>query len=49
MNESTKIVWTETDHKLQVKSKCEVDSLSQNKNKVTAKRYADGKARIILK
>jgi hypothetical protein len=49
MNESTKIVWTDTDHKLQFKSKYKVDSPIRNKNKVTAKRYTDEKARIISK
>jgi hypothetical protein len=37
MNESKKIVSTETDRKLQVKYKCEVDGLSRTKNKVSAK------------
>ncbi|KAJ7816150.1 hypothetical protein B0H14DRAFT_2602862 [Mycena olivaceomarginata] len=45
MNETKKIVWTETDHKLQVKSESEVDANLM----VTAKRYANEKARIISK
>jgi hypothetical protein len=34
MNKSKKIVWTETDRKLQVKSKCEVNGPRSERNVV---------------